>query len=194
MVATVSLGAGVLTSLGQRHLPAELHSLANSSTSWAVVAFALALLARHRWSAVLVAVAAFVGQLAGYDVASRVLVGYGLAPATWVSWLVQAVLAGPALGGAAWWARRDPGTGRALAVALVAGIAVGEGAYGLTVVAATTSPVWWWISIGLGAAAVATYAALTRSVRHALVAAAGTTVVAAAFWWAYQLAGSFLAG
>lgn len=33
---------GVLTAFGQEHLPAELHSVANSAASWSLVAFAVA--------------------------------------------------------------------------------------------------------------------------------------------------------
>lgn len=186
--------AGVLTSVGQGHLPAALHDVANSSLSWSVVAFALALLGRRWWVCVLFATGAFVGQLAGYDVASQVRVGHGLALSTWAFWLVQGALAGPVLGLVAWWGRRDPGLGRALAVAALGGLALGEGVYGLTVVAATTSPVWWSISVGLGVAAVAAYAVSSRSGRWSLVAGLGAVLVGAGFWWAYQLAGTVLAG
>jgi len=65
-------------------------------------------------------------------------------------WGVAAVIAGPALGvGAAW--LRGPNPRRAAAgVAPIAGILLGEGLYGLTVVAATTSVGYWIAELAVG--------------------------------------------
>lgn len=190
VLLVVGLLAGVATSYGQGALPSELTSLANSATSWCAVAVAVALLPRTWWASALFAFSAFVLLLLGYELASQIRVGFGMAPATWAFWLVAGALSSPVLGLVAWWARRDR-RGVTAAVAVLAGIAIGEGVYGLTVVAATTSAVWWSISIALGALALVWHAARLRSARLSALALLGTAVVAGAFWGFYVYAPVF---
>lgn len=148
-VVIVSVVLGALTSVGQQHLPEQLTSFANSAGSWTLVAFGLSLLARRWWSGWLFALAAFVSLLAGYTVASEIR-GYATSTSMWVLWGTAAIVVAPVLGIMGAWARRDSGVGRSVTTGALSGLLVGEGAYGLTVVADTTSPVYWTISTSWG--------------------------------------------
>jgi hypothetical protein len=143
------LAIGIATSVGQRSLPEGLTPLSNSSGSWCLCAFALGLLERDPRRAALVGFASLVAMLAGYALATG-LRGYPVGTSMFVRWGAAAAIAGPALGvGAAW--LRGPDPRRAAAgVAPIAGILLGEGLYGLTVVAATTSVGYWIGEVVLG--------------------------------------------
>ncbi len=136
------LAIGIATSVGQGMLPEGLAPLSNSSGAWCLCAFALALFDRDPRQAALVGFASLVAMLGGYALATEFR-GYPVGTSLVVRWGVAAVIAGPALGvGAAW--LRGPNPHRAAAgVAPIAGILLGEGLYGITVVAATTSVGYW---------------------------------------------------
>ena len=69
---------------------------------------------------------------------------------------------------------------------MVAGILAGEGAYGLTVIADTTSPVFWWAMIAVGSALLVAVAALRlRDIRSTLVMATIAALTSGAFVVAY---------
>ena len=142
VAVAAGLAIGIATSVAQGLLPEGLASLANSSGSWCLCAFALALLERDPRRAALVGFASLVAMLVGYALATE-LRGYPVGTSMFVRWGAAAVIAGPALGvGAAWLRGPDP-LRAAAGVAPIAGILLGEGLYGLTVVAATTSVAYW---------------------------------------------------
>jgi len=149
VVVGAGLAIGIATSVGQGSLPEGLTPLSNSSGSWCLCAFALALFERDPRRAALVGFASLVAMLAGYALATEFR-GYPVGTSMFVRWGVAAVIAGPALGvGAAW--LRGPNPLRAAAgVAPIAGILLGEGLYGLTVVAATTSVGYWIGEVAVG--------------------------------------------
>jgi hypothetical protein len=152
-VLLVAVGAGlaigIATSVGQRSLPEGLTPLSNSSGSWCLCAFALGLFERDPRRAALVGFASLVAMLAGYALATEFR-GYPVGPSMFVRWGVAAVIAGPAIGvGAAWLRGRNP-LHVAAGVAPIAGILLGEGLYGLTVVAATTSVGYWIGEVAVG--------------------------------------------
>ncbi|MEO9248397.1 DUF6518 family protein [Citricoccus nitrophenolicus] len=94
---------------------------------------------------------------------------------------------------AAW--LRARGLRTALATAALAGVGVGESVYGLTVVADSTSQVYW-SAIGLGGVALLTVM-LVRRIRGpvpVLCAVAGTVAVAAAFLVTYSWIGGAWGG
>lgn len=78
----------------------------------------------------------------------------------------------------------------ALAAGALAGVATGEGAYGLLVVSATTGWVVWAGSAVLGVALLAVVSRRLASRRTAALAAGVTVIVAVAFLLAYRFAGS----
>lgn len=108
--------------------------------------------------------------------------------------LTFGILVGPFVGLAAAWLRAR-GLRTALATAALAGVGVGESVDGLTVVADSTSPVYW-SAIGLGGVALLTVM-LVRRVRGpvpVLCAVAGTVAVAAAFLVTYSWIGGAWGG
>lgn len=182
-VVAVAFALGALTSWGQLLLPPETASLANSAGGWTIpTAILVLLLARSTPEAVIAGAAGFVALTLGYAVASGWR-GFAFDPTTWA---IVGMLAGPVIGWAAH-ALRGRGMRLALGTSVLAGVLVGEGVYGLTVVADTTSPVWWWIELGVGALTLAVGALRVRPWGLALVALLGTVLVAAAFWSAFVL-------
>jgi hypothetical protein len=176
---------GVLTSFGQRFLPDEVSSFANSSGSWSLVAFLLALRAPRLGVALVGGALALWALLAGYLVASELR---GFAASSWLVafWGAAGLVAGPLLGLAAWWSRYGSAAQGGLGAGALAGVLVGEGVYGLTVVGDTTAPEYWWGQVGVGVlvAVVATWwHRSTTTLATALVTGAG---VAAAFLALYQ--------
>ncbi len=180
------LAIGIATSVGQGSLPEGLTPLSNSSGSWCLCAFALALLERDPRRAALVGFTALVAMLAGYALATE-LRGYPLGTSMFVRWGAAAVIAGPALGvGAAW--LRGPDPRRAAAgVAPIAGILLGEGLYGLTVAATTTSVGYWVGEVVLGLTIVVLAAIRTRTWRGIALMLALSIIATVAFYLVYTL-------
>jgi hypothetical protein len=190
-LTVVTLGGavvGVLTSIGQGSLPFELSPLANSAGAWSLAAFAFALVEVVPLRAAVLGAVALATMLAGYAVAT-VLRGFPVGTALLAFWGLASIVIGPALGlGAAWLRGRDAVRGAA-AMALIAGILIGEGAYGLTVIADSTPAGYWIGEIGVGTAvAVIASSQRLRSLRHRLIGVALTIFVAAAFYLTYSRA------
>lgn len=181
-VVVLSFLLGGLTSWAQGFLPDAFASFANSASGWTVLTALLVFWSRARTvpAAVLGAVS-FVLLVLGYMVASQAR-GLFYDP---LLFSVVGVVVGPFVGIAAAWLR-STGVRAALGTALLAGIGVGEAAYGLTVVGDTTSPVYWTV---IGMAGLALLAGmLVRRIRGVLpvvVAVGGTVAVAAGFYQAY---------
>ena len=169
---------GILTSLGQGALPAEVASLANSAGAWCVAAFVLALPNRRPRLGLLLGPIALLAMLAGYDLATLAR-GGAVSTSTVVLWGAAAVVVGPVLGvGAAWARDRDPRR-VAIGVAPLAGILIGEAVHGLTAIADTTYGPYWIAEAVVGLALVAWVGARTRSAAATLLCAALAAVGAA---------------
>jgi len=182
----ISFLLGALTSWAQWFLPDGLRSFANSASGWTLITTLLVFWSRARaGTAAVLGAFSFVLLVLGYSAASE-LRGLFYNP---IMFSAVGVVVGPFVGLAASWLRVT-GTRAALAVALLAGIGIGESIYGLTVVRETTSPVYWAL---IGVAALALLAGLlARRIRSALPAAlalGGTAFVAAAFLAAYTRLG-----
>ncbi|GAB3208629.1 hypothetical protein GCM10027294_19870 [Marinactinospora endophytica] len=176
---------GVLTSFGQGWLPSALNSLANSAGSWSVAALLLALLAPRRWAAVVAGVLALAAMMAGYDLAS-VLRGFSVSAGVTLFWVTAAVVVGPFLGLTAH-ALRFRTAFAPYGVGLLSGVLVGEGAYGLLYILATTSGVYWAGSIAAGSALLAWGCVWRfRDARSILAAVAVAAVTAVAFVVVYS--------
>jgi hypothetical protein len=147
----IGLGLGILTSYAQGWLPDEIRSFANSSGPWALVAFALALLARNRQVAALHGFVALATLLAGYCIATE-LRGFTASSSLIVFWGAAALVAGPLLGLAAYWVRNDRGALAAFGGGAMGGVLVGEGYFGLAYVGDTTSGPYWAGEIIVGVA------------------------------------------
>ena len=188
-IGAVALGGlliGILTSLGQGSLPFELSPLANSSGSWSLAAFALALTERVPKRAALLGAAALAAMLAGYSLAT-VSLGHAASTSLLLFWGAASVVVGPIIGvGAAWF--RGPMVVRiGLGGAVIAGILIGEGVYGVTLIAATTPVGYWLAQIGVGLAfLLAVSLRRLRSLMPIAVCLATTAVVAAGFYVTYS--------
>lgn len=186
LVAAAGVTGGVLTAYAQGWLPSEVGSLANSSGTWMLVAFGLALLARTPALGALSGALALATLLAGYVLGAG-LRGDPSSAALMLFWGIAAVVVGPVVGLAAVWVRRGSPTQAALGTGAAAGVLVGEGVYGLRYIADTTYPPYWWGSIVAGASALVVAAMWRRlPARAAGLAAAVTGVVAVAFVVVYS--------
>ena len=181
MVASVSLLLGVLTAYAQGWLPEQVGSLANSSGSWALVAFLLATLTTTPVAAGVAGALSLVALLGGY------IVGAGLrdfpsSTSLIVFWGAAALLVGPLLGLGGYWVKDRPGPLAAIGVGAMSGVLVGEGAYGLAYIADTTYPPYWWGSIGVGLTLLLVVAVQRlTSLRDRVLAAGMCTGTAVAF-------------
>ena len=173
--------------MGQGSLPEGLAPLGNSSGSWCLCAFALALLEQDPRRAALIGFASLVAMLAGYALATE-LRGYPVGTSLFVRWGAAAIIAGPALGaGAAWLKGPDP-LRAAAGIAPIAGILLGEGLYGLTVVAATTSVGYWIGELALGITLVILAAIRLRSWPGIALMLALSAIASAVFYFVYTRA------
>ena len=190
-VVALSFLLGGLTSYAQSFLPDAFASFANSASGWTVLTALLVYWSRARTvpAAVLGAVS-FVLLVLGYTVAAD-LRGYVYHP---LLFSLVGVVVGPFVGVAASWLRAS-GVRAAIGTALLAGIGIGEAAYGLTLIGNTTSPVYWTV---IGVAGVALLGGMVvRRLRGALpvgLAAGGAVALAAAFYVAYSSLGSVSRG
>ncbi len=72
----------------------------------------------------------------------------------------------------------------------MAGVLIGEGVYGLTVIAETTAPAYWWGSIALGVVGLVAAAALRlRGALPCVLALMTVALIAGAFVLAYVYGG-----
>ncbi|MEB3370851.1 DUF6518 family protein [Saccharopolyspora mangrovi] len=149
MAVLVGLAAGAATAIAQGALPAQVASLANSSGSWCLLAFLLALPAPTAGFGAMAGVASLACMLAGY-VLTDVLRGYPSSTGLMVFWGAAALLAGPLLGLGAQWLRRRPGTRAALGISALCGVLIGEATYGVLVLSGSTEPACWWAQAVLG--------------------------------------------
>lgn len=184
LAASVILGGA--TSFAQSVLPASFAPLGNSAGVWTLLTVLLLVALRERTApSAFVGAGAFVGLVLGYQLVS----GLRGIPTSEELFLIAGVVVGPFVGVAASWLRRR-GVRAALGAGLLAGIWLGEGIYGLTVIAATTSPVVWALEVAgaLVLLGIVTTRVLTRWPDRGI--AVGLAVVtSAAFLGAYSALG-----
>lgn len=187
LAGIVALALGVLTAYAQEWLPAELGSLANSSGSWALVAFGLALLlATGVRNAAVIGSLALLALLVGYVLAAEAR-GYASGSALIAFWGAAALLAGPLVGVGAYWAKWGERLRPGLGVGAMSGVLIGEGLYGLAFIADTTYPPYWWAEIVVGAFLAAWVVSQRPSrLQTAAVALAVGALTAAAFLVVYS--------
>ncbi|KTS13323.1 DUF6518 family protein [Microbacterium testaceum] len=191
-VAAASLALGGLTSVGQSILPEALVSFANSAGGWTILAFGLVWLTRARPPlAAALGVVSFVLLIEGYRIVSGWR-GYYYAEPFQDTFTIIGLFAGPVVGLSASLLRWGPGSWKPFAAAPIAAVLIGEGMYGLTVVGATTSPVYWVAQLVLGVAlALSTVAAarprITPGILGGLVTLGGATAFVAFYSWVGQV-------
>ena len=172
---------GVATAYAQGWLPDELGSLANSSGTWALLAFLLALPATNVRMAAVLGFVALVTLLVGYALGVQVR-GDSASSALFVFWGLAALIAGPVLGLCAYWLKTRLDPLAAVGIGVMVGVLNGEGVYGLRYIAGTTYPPYWWGEIIVGVALLCWVAvARLRDLKLVAVAVISSVVVAAAF-------------
>jgi hypothetical protein len=174
----VALALGVLTAYAQGWLPQKMGSLANSAGSWALVAFALSLMATSGWLAAVFGSASLLALLAGYVLGAE-MQGYPSSTTTVLFWGAAALLAGPLLGLSAFWIKTRRDLLAATGVGAVSGVLIGEGIYGLTQVADSTYPPYWWGEIVVGLILLLAVAWRRLLGLRAVVVSVGVAVLAA---------------
>lgn len=183
--ATAALVLGGLTSPAQGLPPDALSSFANSAGGWTLLTFAIIWAVRTPvWLSAVLGAVCFVLLVEGYRLVSGWR-GFDYGEPFTGMFTIIGVLAGPDVGAAAALVRHPSPAWRGLAIAPVASVLIGEGVYGLTVVADTTSPVYWVVQIVIGA--VLTLVVILRprmpvplaALTLGLVAAGSSAIVAA---------------
>ena len=164
-----SLLLGGLTSFGQGVLPDSLRSFANSPSGWTLLTVMMVSVRRPSLlPAACLGAVSFVFLVLGYTMVSE-LRGLSYSPLFWVA---VGLVAGPAVG----WSTSAAFDRRPLLSAvgssLIAGIAITDAVYGLTVVADTTSPVYW-SSAGVAGAIFLVLTALRQQLQWRYVAVRG---------------------
>ncbi len=185
LVGAVGVTVGVLTAYLQVWLPEDLGSLANSSGTWALVAFALALLAVDARAAALFGCVALLALLGGYVLGASVR-GYASGTALVVFWGAAALVVGPALGVGAHWVRIGRRTAAAVGIGAMSGVLIGEGVYGFTYISDTTYPPFWWGEAIVGVSLLAATARRLDGPRARFAAVAMTALTAVAFVGIYS--------
>lgn len=185
LVLVVVAGAvlGAATSFAQTVLPDALRPFANSASGWTLLTVLVvgACRVRPAPSAVLGA-ASFAALVLGYWTAS-VLRGF---PDDETLFLVIGVVVGPFVGVATSWLRQE-GVRAAVGCGALAGIAVGESAYGLLVVVASTGWTYWAVIGGAGIALLGhTLLRRLHAARPRLLAVGLVLATAAAFFALYS--------
>ena len=175
-VVAGSLVLGAATSWAQGVLPDALESFANSPSGWTLLTVLMVVAVRPPVAlGAVLGVLSFVSLVLGYTVASEVR-GLSYDP---LFWSVVGVVAGPFVGAAAAVLVGRHVIGTALGAGALAGALIADGIYGLTVVAGTTSPVYWVLCLVGGVALVGVVAVRLRT-RVAVVTLLATAVVATA--------------
>ena len=187
VVAASSCLLGACTSVAQGFLPDAVSSFANSASGWTLVTVLLLTGVRAGpAAAALLGAMSFVLLTVGYAVAAQSRGSY-YDPTLFA---LVGVVVGPFVGVATSWLWAVPSWRPALGTALLAGIGFGEAGYGLTTVAGTTSPVYWWLTHAVALALLGTMLLhRIHGMLWRLLVVLGSGLTAAAFLVAYRWLG-----
>ncbi|MCC9306287.1 DUF6518 family protein [Kitasatospora sp. RB6PN24] len=174
----VGLAGGALTSFGQSVLPHGWSALANSASTWVVIAFLAGLRADRRWPwAAGAGALSQLGLVVGYYATSEVR-GFAADTGSVVIWIVAGAVAGPVYGAAGALLRHGRRAVRTAAAGVTGSVWALEGIAFLALATSSdggpgTTAGWCYLVVGIGLPL-----ALTRGVRDRacalLVLAAGT--------------------
>ena len=132
----VGLATGVLTQVGQSVLPDGWSQVVNAISPWLIVAFLVgSRMPDRRWAGGAGAIT-LIAAMVGYYAMTELRYGIGAGTNSLIFWGLGAFVGGPVFGvaGLAW--RTGPPLHRAMAIGLVAAVAIAEGIYNATVLAA----------------------------------------------------------
>ena len=151
LAVAVGLAAGALTLWSVLRLPFALTPLSNAAAPWVLVAFVVALTARWKSEAALLAIVTFVALVVGFYVAEH-LRGWPVDRHQVVFWTQTSVIAGPVVGLAAGWLRHAGRTAGALGAGVLGGLLTGEAVHGLTALKFSSPAHFWEAQFVLGVA------------------------------------------
>jgi hypothetical protein len=147
MVGAVVIGG--LTSFAQQLLPETLRSLSNSAGGWTMFSFLVIWLSRARpLLAAGLGVVAFELLIEAYGAVTGWR-GYSTGAPFTSRWTAVGFVAGPVLGAAASLSRYGSPLWRALGVAPLSAVLLGEGVWALSAIANTTGILYWIVEIVL---------------------------------------------
>lgn len=186
VVAGLGLLLGAATSFAQGFLPDALRPFANSASGWTLLTAGAVAASRARTRpSALFGAASFVALVLGYQLTST-LRGF---PTRETLFLVIGVIVGPFVGVAASWLRHA-GARMAIGCGVLSGIALGEGAYGLIQISATTGWIYWTlITIAGLTLLIVTLLRGSRTPRASLLTVGLTALVALSFSFSYAAIG-----
>ena len=183
LVLLVSAVLGGATSFAQGLLPDPLRPFANSASGWTLLtALTVALCRARAIPSAVFGAGSFAALVLGYQVVS----GLRGSPTDETLFLAVGVVVGPFIGAAASWLHRGPWRA-AVGCAVLAGVALGEGVFGLLRLAETTG--WfYWTAIGVVGLGLLVHTLIRRlpASRSRILAIALTVAVGGAFFGAYS--------
>ena len=146
-----------------------------------MLAFLLSLLGTSQRIAAMLGSLALITLLGGYVLGAEVR-GDPSSSSLIAFWGLAAVVAGPVLGLSANWLKTDHGYLAAVGIGVMCGVLIGEGIYGLTYIAETTYPPYWWGEIVVGVVLLGSVAARRlRQLKPTAAAVVCSLLVATAF-------------
>jgi hypothetical protein len=185
-VAAISALAGGLTPLGEHYLPGSLQTMANSSGSWTLIAFAAIYLSnlRGRFAAAAGALSFVTMDAAFYAAFTNV----GYYPKHYLAfWIIVAVVIGPLVGLSASWLRSPSLIRRSVGAAAPTSVLIGEGFYMLAALRGASDR-YAVASIVVGVLLFVAFAAWRlRTLRAILVSGALCALGALAFFVIYGM-------
>lgn len=173
LAVLVGVATGVLTLIGQRYLPGQWNTLANSGAIWLLPVFFVGSRTPSLPQAASTGAATLLATMGGYYVAST-LAGTAHALFFVILWLGVALVAGPLFGfaGCAW--KGDRRVLRVIGVAMLGGVLAAEGLYLIVVLG------YLWSGGSMVATGVITAVALPSRGERLLTLAASPLPIAAA--------------
>ncbi|WP_376768438.1 DUF6518 family protein [Paenibacillus planticolens] len=125
--AAAGIIVGILTVLGQRVLPGNWNSLANSGTVWLIPAFFVGALGSTKTRSAIASILSLIGMVAGYYGYSMMIHGVAHSLYFIMVWLGAAMIGGILFGIAGYLWSRDIGSKHKYGSALIGGVFITEG-------------------------------------------------------------------
>jgi hypothetical protein len=129
IAVAAGLVVGVLTQLGQAHLPDALQPIANSISMWLVLAFAVGSVGTTAVVAASAGWISLISALVGYYGAIFLQFGYSVSSSSQLIWGVSAFIGGVIFGLAGWAWRNRTGWTKATGVGLLAAAFIADALY-----------------------------------------------------------------
>jgi hypothetical protein len=151
LAVVLGLAVGAWTEWEVLRISFALEPLTNTAAPWVLLAFLVALAARRVEEAVVLAVVTLLALVLGFYFAQASR-GWEVSHHQLAFWLIASFVAGPLVGLAAGWLRHGGAVLGGVGAGIVAGIFVGEAAYGIRKLTYSSPHPYWRVQIGFGIA------------------------------------------